>query len=243
MSNVVNSGRYKILGALLGGIVLTSAAAWLPLLQKELEAYNIPYVSATTATYGLFFLIAFVVSYLFVTELIKARIQTQRCNDVLNPSASFELHDKQLFHSMGKKQILMAKRNEWPVSMIALFIQAMKGPKPAPEDVSKKLKEIVVEELEAMMRGSDLAGSFAKNEYLLLFPNCPSEQVKDIAERILKHLSEKRIPIDGEEYRLECKCGIASFEPSALDFKRLMERAFEALDRIKGKRGDRIEIY
>jgi len=243
MSRVANSGRYKILGALLGGIVLTSAAAWLPMLQKELEQYSIPYVSPMTAAYGLFFLIAFIVSYLFVTELIKARVQMQRCNDVLNPSAAFELHDKQLFHSMGKKQILMAKRNEWPVSMIALYIEAMKGPKPAPEDVSKKMRDIVVEELNGMMRGSDLAGSFAKNEYLLLLPDCPSERVKDIAERILKHLSEKKIPVDGGTYRLECKCGIASFEPSALDFKRLLERALDALDRIKGKRGSRIEIY
>lgn len=243
MSNVVNSGRYKILGALLGGIVLTSAAAWLPLLQRELEKYSIPYVSATTATYGLFFLIASVVSYLFVTELLKARIKSRRCDEVLSPSAAFELHDKQLFYSMGRKQILMSKRNEWPVSMIAMYVQAMKGAKTAPEDVSTPLKEIVVSELEAMMRGSDLAGSFAKNEYLILLPDCSTEQVREIAERIMKHLSEKTVPIDEEEYRLECKCGIASFEPNALDFKRLTERALEALDRIKGKRGNLYEIY
>ena len=132
MADVVYSGRFKMVGALLGGVLLTSAAAWLPMLGKELEKYHLSHVMGINLAYALFFIIAFFVSYIFVTELIKARIQIKRCDDVLNTSVAFELHDKQLFNTMGKKQILMAKRNEWPVSMFAIHIKAMKGPKPAP---------------------------------------------------------------------------------------------------------------
>ncbi len=243
MAEIANSGRYKIFGALVGGILLTSAAAWLPYMIEELEKLHLSHQVAMETAYGIFFLIAFIVSYIFVRELIKARLQINRCHDVLNTNVAFELHDKQLFHTMGKKQMLMAKRNEWPVSMVALYIKAMKGPKMAPPEISKNIKEIIVEELHSMLRGSDLAGSFAKNEYLILLPNCSLEHAKEIVQRILERLSSKEITLDDETYRLECKCGISSFGPGIADFKRLMARALEAVDRIRAKRGNVIEVY
>ncbi|BDY13490.1 GGDEF domain-containing protein [Hydrogenimonas cancrithermarum] len=234
--------RYKILGALLGAIFLTSAAAWLPVLTEWLERFDLTASEAGRLAYAIFFVLAAVVSYAFVTELIRARMQIKRCDEVLNTSAAMEMHDKQLFHTMGKKQILLAKRNGWPVSMIALYLHPMQGNKAA-GDISLQIKEMVLEELEKVMRGSDLAGSFAKNEYLIFLQNCSESQSKEIAKRIKKRFSDKRVEVDGKLYRIECKCGVTTLDAGAAELKRLMERAFDVLERAKEKTGNVIEHF
>ncbi len=240
MNSVENRSRYKIFGGLLGGIFLTGAAAWLPMLIEVLEAQEFTPESARVLAYALFFIVAAAVSYLFVAELIKARIQKRRCDEILNTSMVFELHDKQLFHTMGKKQIFLAKRNGWSVSMVALFIQPLSRKRGVP-DISGQIKEIVVNELEKVTRCSDLVGSFAKNEYLIFLQNCNGSNAKEIAERFIKRLSNRYVTVDDTVYKIECKCGIASLEPGAAELKRLTERAYEAMDRAVEKPGSTIE--
>ncbi len=240
MNNVANRGRYKILGGLLGGIFLTSAAAWLPMLAELLEAGGFKHEDAKIAAYAIFFLVAAAVSYLFVTELIKARIQKRRCDEVLNTSMLFELHDKQMFHTMGKKQIDLAKRNGWDVSMAAIYIQPVNRRKGVP-DLSSHIKEIVVKELERATRCSDQVGSFAKNEYLVFLQNCNMENAKEIALRFKKRLSDRYVNVDDKVYKLECKCGLSTLGPSTADLKRLMECAYEAMDRAAERPGSVIE--
>ncbi|BBG65105.1 hypothetical protein NNO_0402 [Hydrogenimonas sp.] len=240
MNNLANRRRYKILGGLLGGLFLTSAAAWLPVLTGFLQNQGLAPENAKAAAYAIFFLIAASFSYLFVTELIKARIQKRRCDEILNTSMLFELHDKQLFHTMGKKQVYLAKRNGWSVSMIALLIQPAKRMK-GDSDISSHIKDIVISELEKATRCSDQVGSFAKNEYLIFLQNCSAENAKEIALRFKKQLAERYVTVDGKVYKLEFKCGIASLDPASAELKRLMERAYEAMDRAVEKPGSTIE--
>ncbi|WP_353661179.1 diguanylate cyclase [Hydrogenimonas sp. SS33] len=237
MKEPANKTRYKILGALIGGLFLTAAAAWLPMLINWLVEMDLPASIAVDAAYGLFFILAALVSYAFVTELIRARIQIRRCDEVLNTPDTAQLHDRQLFYSLAKKEILLAKRHGWPVSMIAIFIQPMKGPNMAGEkDVSVQIRDIVLEELKRVMRASDLAGSFTKNEYLLFLPNCSAENVEVIAQRIMKRIESKKIIVDDTTtYHLDCKCGVASLAPEVAEIKRLARRALEALDKAKEK--------
>ncbi len=240
MNKVANRSRYKIVGGLLGGLFLTSAAAWLPLLIGFLQTQGFEASNAKVIAYAIFFLLAAAVSYLFVAELIKARIQKKRCDEILNTSMVFELHDKQLFHTMGKKQIYLAKRNGWSVSMVALFIQPVNRQKGIP-DISAQIKDIVINELEKVTRCSDQVGSFAKNEYLIFLQNCKAENAKEIAERFKKQLADRYVTVDDKVYKLECKCGIASLEPGSAELKRLMERAYEAMDKATEKPGSVIE--
>ncbi|WP_457594169.1 GGDEF domain-containing protein [Hydrogenimonas sp.] len=240
MNKVENRSRYKLLGGLIGGLFLTSAAAWLPMLTGFLETQGFVASSAKVIAYTIFFLLAAAVSYLFVAELIKARIQKKRCDEILNTSMVFELHDKQLFHTMGKKQTFLAKRNGWSVSMVALFIQPVNRKKGVP-DISSEIKDIVISEIEKVTRCSDQVGSFAKNEYLIFLQNCKAEDAKEIARRFKKQLADRYVTVDEKVYKLECKCGIASLEPGSAELKRLMERAYEAMDRATEKPGSVIE--
>jgi len=240
VKNVTNRSRYKILGGLLGGLFLTGAAAWMPMLTEFLESYDFAPDKAEIITYIIFFIISAAVSYMFVTELIKARIQKKRCDEILNTSMVFELHDKQLFFTMGKKQTYLAKRNGWNVSMVALYIQPVNRQKGVP-DISSQIKDIVVNELEKVTRCSDHVGSFAKNEYLIFLQNCNGENAKEIAKRFKKRLSDRYVSIGEKVYKLECKCGIASLEPGVAEFKRLAELAYEAMDKAAEKSGSVIE--
>ncbi|WP_456449645.1 GGDEF domain-containing protein [Hydrogenimonas sp.] len=241
MNKMATLGRYKILWALMGGVLLTSAAAWLPILIEELGRFGLPHTWAAETAYGLFFIVAAGVSYVFVRELIKAKLQTERCGEVLHPSTAFELHDKQLFHSMAQKQILLAKRNKWPVCMAALYLQPIS--ESGSRDVSREVKELAVKEFETTVRGSDLVVSFTRNEYLMFFPNCTLEKGKEVIDRIYRRLADKEMTIGDKVYRIECKCGLTSMKPDAVDLKALSERAFRALDRIKGKSGNYKEVY
>ncbi|WP_456450402.1 GGDEF domain-containing protein [Hydrogenimonas sp.] len=244
MAAGTNKTRYKIVGALVGGLFLTAAAAWLPVLVDWLVALNLPASVAVDAAYGIFFILAALVSYAFVTELIRARAQIRRCDEVLDTSDTAKLHDKQLFHSLATKQILLAKRSGWPVSLIALYVQPMKGHVPAGKDVSDKIRDVVLEELRRVMRASDLAGSFTRNEYLIFLPNCPAKNVEEIAQRVMTRIASRHVTLDDETtYRLDCKLGVTSLEPDVVDLKRLMRRAFEALDRAKEKEHNVVEIY
>jgi len=242
VNNVANRSRYKVLGGLLGGLFLTSAAAWLPVLADFLEAAGFKHADAKMAAYAIFFIIAAGVSYLFVTELIKARIQKKRCDEILNTSMLFELHDKQMFFTMGKKQIHLAKRNGWDVGMIAVYIQPVNRHGTVP-DISSQIKDIVAKELQKVTRCSDQVGSFAKNEYIVFLQNCNVENAKEIAKRFKKRLSDRYVTVDDKVYKLECKCGIAALSPSSSDLKRLMEYAYEAMDRAAERPGSAIETY
>ena len=237
--------RYKIVGALVGGIFLTAAAAWLPMMIDTLIAMNLPASVAVNAAYGIFFILAALVSYAFVTELIRARILKRRCSEVLDTTDAARLHDRQLFHSLAKKEILLAKRHGWPVSMIAIFLLPMKGQIPAADqDASVRIRDMVLKELKKVMRCSDLAGSFTRDEYLLFLPDCSAQNLQQIAERVMKRLSNKKIIIDDQTtYHLRCQMGLASLEPGAADIHRLTDRALEALDRAKEKDENAIEFY
>ena len=237
--------RYKIVGALVGGIFLTAAAAWLPVLIDTLIALNLPASVAVNAAYGIFFILAALVSYAFVTELIRARILKRRCDEVLNTPDTTQLHDKQLFYSLAKKEIQLARRHRWPVSMVAIFVQPMKGAHTvADQDVSVQIRDIVLKELKEVMRCSDLAGSFTRNEYLLFLPDCSAENLRQIAERVMKRLSNKKIIVDDQTtYHLRCQMGLASLEPEVAEIQRLIDRALEALDRAKKKNQNAIESY
>ncbi len=245
MKERYDKGRYKIVGALIGGIFLTAAAAWLPVLIDGLIAMNLPASVAINAAYGIFFVLAALVSYAFVTELIRARILKRRCEEVLNTPDTAQLHDKQLFHNLAKKEILLAKRHGWPVSMIAIYLQPMKGQHTvADQDVSVQIRDIVLKELKEVMRCSDLVGSFTRNEYLLFLPDCSAQNLEQIAERVMKRLSNKKIIVDDQTtYHLRCQMGLASLEPGVAEIQRLVDRALEALDRAKRKEQNAIESY
>jgi len=238
-----NRKRYKILGALIGGLFLTAAAAWLPVLIDWLVRLDLPASVAVDAGYGIFFILAALVSYAFVTELIRARLQTKRCSEVLETSDATKLHDKQLFHTLAKKQILLAKRSGWPVGLVALYIQPMKGKVPPLKDVSAQIRDIVLEELKRVLRASDVVGSFTKNEYLIFLSNCPAKNAEEIARRILTRIASRHITLDDHTYSLECKLGVTALEPNVADMNRLMRRAFEALDKAKEKDLNAIEVY
>ncbi len=236
--------RYKILSAIGGGLFLTAAAAWLPVSADWMVRLGVPASVALDAAYGLFFLLAALVSYVFVTEIVRARLQTRRCDEVLETSQATQLHDKQLFHTLAQKEIQLAKRSDWPVSMIALFVQPMKNHVTADKDVSLQIRDIVLAELGEVMRKSDLAGSFTKNEYLIFLPNCPAANVEEIVRRIMKRVANKKIIVDEKiTYHLVCKFGVASLESKAADLNRLKSRAFKALDRAKEEENNAIEIY
>ena len=128
--------------------------------------------------------------------------------------------------------------------MVAIYIQPMKGHITADKDVSVQIRDIVLDELGSVLRGSDMTGSFTKNEYLVFLPNCSAEHVDEIAQRIMVRIANKKIIVDDNTtYHLECKIGIASLEPSAAELKRLANRALEALDRAKEKENNVIETY
>jgi diguanylate cyclase (GGDEF)-like protein len=242
MAAVANRTRYKIAGALVGGLFLTLAAAWLPMLIDWLVKLDLPASVAVDAGYGIFFVLAALVSYALVTELIRAKAVMKRCDEVLDTSDTAKLHDRQLFHSLASKEILLCKRNGWPVSMIALHIQPMKGNAPAGGDVSDKIRDLVLEEFKRVMRASDVAGSFTRNEYLIFLPNCAAENGEEIARRIMKRLASRHITLDGQTtYGLACRMGVASLDPATAEIKRLMRHALEALERAKEREPGTIE--
>jgi diguanylate cyclase (GGDEF)-like protein len=238
-----NKKRYKLLAALVGGLALTAAAAWLPVLIDWLIRLDLPASVAVDAGYGIFFILAALVSYAFVTELIRARLQTKRCAEILETSDATKMHDKQLFHSLVKKQILLAKRSGWPVAMIALYIQPMKGKVPALKDVSAQIRDIVIEELKSVLRASDVVGSFTKNEYLIFLSNCPAKNAEEIAHRVMSRIASRHITLEGQTYSLECKLGVAALESNVADINRLVKRVFEMLDKARERELNAVEVY
>ncbi|WP_457597677.1 GGDEF domain-containing protein [Hydrogenimonas sp.] len=243
MAKVGVKTGYRIAAALAGGLFLTAAAAWLPMLADWLVGLNLPASVAVDAAYGIFFILAALVSYALVTELVRARYLTRRCDEVLETTDTARMYDRRFFYSVVEKEILLARRSGWPVSLLALEVVPMKGNSPAGSEVSDKARDAVVAEIRKVMRASDVVGSFTRNEYLLFLPNCPAERVQEVARRLGRRIGSLHITLDGVTYGFLCRAGVASLSPSAAEAKRLIKRAQEALDRAKGRDSGAVDVY
>jgi len=96
--------------------------------------------------------------------------------------------------------------------------------------------------LKATLRGSDLAGRWGGEEFLLLLPGADAAGGALLADRIRAGLAERSfLGRDGAVFRVTCSFGVAQFRPGD-DERELFSAADRALYRAKRKGKNRVEL-
>jgi len=154
------------------------------------------------------------------------------------------LYNKKYFNAVAFEEVLIAKANQRPISLMMLDLDYLKsindnlGHEAGDEAIiimsevlSKTLRNTPVNEVQK--RVSDLVGRYGGDEFIVLLPNTNLEAAYQAATRIRKNLSKSRHSSWNQP--LTCSIGIAGIPNDVYDFNQLKIRADQALYLSKKK--------
>jgi diguanylate cyclase (GGDEF)-like protein len=95
--------------------------------------------------------------------------------------------------------------------------------------------------LKETIRGSDVAGRWGGEEFVLLLPGTDGEGATQLADRIRLKLADRTASGAGTPRRVTCSFGVAEYEPGT-DADDLFSAADRALYRAKREGKDRVEL-
>lgn len=94
--------------------------------------------------------------------------------------------------------------------------------------------------LDESTRGTDVAGRYGGEEFVVVMPRTELAEAKHVAKRILKGVRNLEIDADGDPVGVTCSAGMATLQESDGDMTDLLSRADRALYRAKGRGRDRV---
>ncbi|HET9968125.1 MAG TPA: GGDEF domain-containing protein [Streptosporangiaceae bacterium] len=96
----------------------------------------------------------------------------------------------------------------------------------------------VTDAMRSQLRGSDMAGRFGGEEFVLLLPQAREQDALNVAERLRAHIASLSIPVDDDDetsprIRLTISVGVASLDGESRELTDLMAAADSALYHAK----------
>jgi two-component system chemotaxis family response regulator WspR len=79
----------------------------------------------------------------------------------------------------------------------------------------------------------DLVGRYGGEEFVVLLPEIPEEEVTLIAERLRQEIESIRLPVEGRELRVTASFGSASLQTGMTGLAALLDAANRAEHRAK----------
>jgi diguanylate cyclase (GGDEF)-like protein len=142
------------------------------------------------------------------------------------------------------REIKRCKRHGIPLSVIFLDLDGFKGVNDAYGHLagSRTLSE-VGQILVHAVRESDILARYGGDEFVVVLPETPPSGALVIAERIRKAIAEHTFLKDqGLEARISASFGIASYPDHALTPEGLIQKADQAMYRVKDRDKNGIEV-
>ncbi len=101
-----------------------------------------------------------------------------------------------------------------------------------------KALRAVTDALRSQLRGSDMAGRFGGEEFVLLLPQAREQDALAVAERLRSHIASMSIPVDDNDetsghIRLTISVGVASLDGESRELTDLLAAADAALYHAK----------
>jgi diguanylate cyclase (GGDEF)-like protein len=97
--------------------------------------------------------------------------------------------------------------------------------------------------MQSEMRGYDTVGRYGGEEFLIVAPGCPSQNVLELAERVRHYIGDEPVDIGNQMLPISCSLGAAvSSATGKEDASALIGRADAALYRAKAGGRNRAEL-
>jgi diguanylate cyclase (GGDEF)-like protein len=101
-----------------------------------------------------------------------------------------------------------------------------------------KALRAVTDAMRSQLRGSDMAGRFGGEEFVLLLPQAREQDALNVAERLRAHIASLSIPVDDDDetgpcIRLTISVGVASLDGESRELTDLLAAADSALYHAK----------
>jgi len=165
-----------------------------------------------------------------------AQIQQQALTDALTGC-----YNRRCFEMQFDREMLVAKRQHHPLSLIMLDLDRFKGLNDsvghdAGDAALRKLADCFKQEL----RGVDCAARFGGDEFALILPQAYAEGALIVAERLRARIAEIRIPGFGN---LSASMGIATFPLDGSSRSELVVAADSALYSAKRTGRNRVCVF
>jgi diguanylate cyclase (GGDEF)-like protein len=155
-----------------------------------------------------------------------------------------DLYNRRYLEEALDKELLRAKRHQYPVSLILIDIDHFKQVNDnyghnTGDEVLKRMADI----MRNNVRNSDIICRYGGEEILILLPECSLEKSSFIAELLRKIVSEIKVACDNFTLtNITISAGIASFPDHGLTRKALIEVADVALYQAKAQGRNQIVV-
>jgi len=101
----------------------------------------------------------------------------------------------------------------------------------------------VAETIQLFLEESDFAARFGGDTFVILTPARETTQIIAKAEKIRKAIEAFHSVIPGSDRKVSASLGVALFPDQAKNMQELIQKANEALDKVKITRGNRVQLY
>lgn len=153
------------------------------------------------------------------------------------------LHNLRNFFVLAEHEFARSHRYERPLAFIMLSIDNM-------DEIIEIHDQFVVDEVMATVgerfrtsvRYVDILGRYGDEEFVLLLPEADLTNSRKIAKRIQNAITGKPIETDDGDISITISMGVSNLNLSTPNLITLMERADNAMSKVREKGGNSIEV-
>ena len=173
-----------------------------------------------------------------VTDEAIGRLGIQSLNQQLEEMSRVdgltELYNRRYWEEQFTMEFKRHKRTEGPSAIIMLDIDHFKKVNdtyghPAGDDVIRALADVI----RKTTRETDLAGRYGGEEFAIILPDTPVDNVEFVAERIRRFAEKTVVVYDEIDIKFTVSIGIAGFDEKYKDATQWLEAADKALYKAK----------
>jgi len=137
-----------------------------------------------------------------------------------------------------------AKRYSFPLSLCLCDLDNFKEVNDEyGHQAGDKALEVFGEVLRHELRGSDLAGRYGGDEFVMIFPHTSASEACESLERIRAHVERIVLKSGTQSYSLTCTAGVAEFRPDMKNMEELVHNADRALYQGKSLGRNRVVLF
>lgn len=166
-------------------------------------------------------------------------------NELAMQDALTGLSNRRHFMPAAQRELDLAQRHGQDLAIVVLDVDHFKSINDAFGHLrGDEVLVQIAQRCRQALRTTDLLARWGGEEFIMLLPNTPLPQARQLAERVREAIAaEPRIQIDGQSLQVTASMGAAGTTPGhVLTLDELIQRADSALYRAKSMGRDRVAM-
>jgi diguanylate cyclase (GGDEF)-like protein/PAS domain S-box-containing protein len=154
-----------------------------------------------------------------------------------------QLPNRSLLHARADQALAEATRNKLPLSVLFVDLDRFKQVNDSlGHPAGDQLLRLIAQRLSENRRASDIVGRLSGDEFVLVLPQCGSQQIAEVIEQ-LRHSLSQPCQIAGATLCPSASIGIAMFPADGHDMGTLVHRADMAMYQAKSSGRGRYSFF